>query len=194
MSEQAGTQDGQLPVAVDTAEPDRGAAPFAGDCPIIEVLGVEYEMVRLGWDACWTFVGIVGDVYKEAGIESSAVGVYAPDGSVGMAAMGALLSAASHKSDRLLAFTASTIRRRGADGKLRPVDPGEVREPERFPMHFPFTWLAALADHPDWVLFFAEFARVKDKVGRFGASVTALLTSKPPSTESSARPATPTNI
>jgi hypothetical protein len=175
-------------------EADQGAAPFAGDYPIIEVEGVEYEMIRLGWDACWTFMGIVGDVYKEAGVESSAVGVYAPDGSVGMAAMGALLSAASHKSDRLLAFTASTIKRRGSDGKLRSVDPGEVRDAERFPMYFPLRWLGALADHPDWALFFVEFGRVKDKVGRFGVMLTSQLTSKPLSTESNARPAIPINI
>jgi len=164
--------------------PDRGAAPFVAEKPVFEVEGAEYEMRRLGWDDCFALLALIGDVLREAGVQSSAVASFASEGSLGMAAIGALMSAASTKSDRLLTLAADTLRRRRSDGKTDRLDPGEFRDPDRFPAYWVPRWLTALSAHPDFALFLAELESGKDVFAALGRRLASRLVS----TGSSDRP------
>jgi len=164
--------------------PDRGSAPFAAQKPVFEVEGVEYEMRRLGWDDCFALLALIGEVLRDAGVQSSAVASFASEGSLGMAAIGALMSAASTKSEKLLALAGDTLRRRRADGKTDRIDLGEFRDPDTFPAYWMPRWLTALSTHPDFLLFLAELESGKDAFAALGRRLASRLLS----TDSSAKP------
>ena len=140
----------------ETGREDRGAAPFVGERPTIELEGVTYALERLGWDECWSLAATVGVVLRQGGIDSAGVGVYAPEGSIGMAAIGALLAAAAARSDQLLHFAASNLRRILPNGTEQKMDPGELRDAKQWPAYGVVRWVRALCKHPDLTLFFDE--------------------------------------
>jgi len=166
---------------------DHGSAPFAAQKPVFEVEAVEYEMRRLGWDDCFGLLALTGEVLRDAGVQSSAVASFASEGSLGMAAIGALMSAASEKREKLLTLAAEMLRRRRSDGKTDRIDVGEFRDPDRFPAYWVPRWLTALSTHPDFLLFLDELESGKDAFATLGRRLASRLTS----TDSSAKQAGP---
>jgi len=171
-------------------DPARGARPFIAKRPRFEVEGVAYELRRLGWDDCTALLAIAGEGLRSAVSDARALIGEAVPLNFGALLTGPLLAAAASQSKRVLAFAASMIERVNDDGKSpRPVDIGELRDPEIFPGYWVLRWVTALSEHGDVDAFFAEWEASREKLTAFGQRIASRLTS----TGSSDKPDTPTS-